>query len=152
MAFQSGKSAPAGAGKLSTAQPIGSPIAYKSKGTFGRDNEVDRKDLLADTGYGRNQYEGPASVTSVPASKSLSDFDTRPPDGDAVLDRLAGPGEKSALADNAGTGSPVDDLRRKISTEGYPAAYGMKGAAPGAKVPGSVEAAAESAPVRQPGK
>src|ERR1700686_4276349 len=49
----------------------------------------ERADKAADTGYGDNGFTGPSSVMGVgKAAANLSDIDTAPPGGDAMLSNL----------------------------------------------------------------
>lgn len=102
------------------------------------------------TGYGRNQYSGPSSV-SVRDSATMNDYENlATPKNDPVLDSLIANGH----GDQSGENSAVADLQRKIDTTEYTATYGHRhrGAAdgsPGDKVPAETSAS-DSAPVRKP--
>ncbi len=85
------------------------------KTRYGADGEP-----LAESWYGKNQADHPASV-GVAESNKLTDFDATP-DGDDVLDGLA----RQGFGDHSAENSAVADLERKVSIEGYPASYGMK--------------------------
>jgi len=98
------------------------------------------------TGYARNQYSGPSSV-SVADSASMNDFENlATPKGDAVLKSL----QVNGHGDQSGENSAVADLQRKVDTTGYPPAHGMakRGAdsgSPGGVIPSTI--GATSAPV-----
>ena len=104
------------------------------------------------TGYGRNQFSGPSSV-SVKDSATMNDFENlATPKSDEALDSLIANGH----GDQRGENSAVADLQRKISTDqAVPTAFGMgkRGAAdgsPGGTMPAKTGAPV-SAPVRKPG-
>ncbi len=151
MAYQAGAPETSGATtKLDTKQPVG-PAAPspKSVGTFGKSDKIDRADAGFDTNYSRNNYAGPSSVTNVAKSADLADFSVQI--DDPVLKRLAATPRKTALEDDSGeVGNPTADLERKISTEGYPPAHGMKNpnASP-IKISGDLDKT-EGEPVRKP--
>jgi hypothetical protein len=87
------------------------------------------------TGYARNQFSGPSSV-SVTDSASMNDYDNlATPKNDAALRSL----QVNGHGDQSGENSAVADLQRKIDTTGYPAAHGMRSrSGEGGTVPGSV--------------
>jgi len=100
-----------------------------------------------ETGFGRNQYAGPSSV-SVKDSADLSDFDISPKSGDAVLDSL----KSGGFGDRSESGAPIDDLQRKINTDMAPPTYGMKVSPNRAdeKVPSKTDSTSAQPPVRTP--
>jgi hypothetical protein len=99
---------------------------YKYPLTRGLPSLPDKVDAdgnaLPLSGFGRNQYSGPSSV-SVNDSATMSDFENlATPKSDPVLDSLISNGH----GDQSGENSAVADLQRKVSTTGYPPAHGMK--------------------------
>lgn len=103
------------------------------------------------TGYGRNQFSGPSSV-SVKDSATMNDFENlATPKNDEALNSLITNGH----GDQSGENSAVADLQLKISTDqAVPTAFGMskRGASdgsPGGTVPAKTGMVA-SAPVRKP--
>jgi hypothetical protein len=92
-----------------------------------------------DSGYGENGYTGPSSVQ--PAGRkaaNLSDLDTAPPKGDAVLDALIDGGK-----------ADISGQTRTVSAAPLTPSYGMKAPARGPQVPAKTGTVA-SAPVRKP--
>lgn len=120
------------------------PSQAKQPGRFYRGLPVkQRADLQPDKGYGENGYTGSSSVMGTGRiAANLSDMDTTPPKGDAVLDAVIDRGHKAA-DDNFQT--------RKVDASSRPVTYGMHAPAKGAHVPAKT-GTSSAQPVRKPGQ
>jgi len=99
------------------------------------------------TGYGKNSYAGPSSVGVKDSADMTDEPNLATPRNDPVLDSL----KSGGFGDRSESGSPIDDLQRKVSTDQYPASYGMRNrSGEGAQVPAKTGVASNAPPVRTP--